>query len=94
MKLPILQTLQIDFCSFLKRFFRKKTIDNTDDLLGAYLMLQEAVLVPHKAETEVTLDPGLCLPGLGQVQLQQVQVGAVPGIKWTMKCVLWSDIIY
>ena len=44
-------------------------------------MLQEAVSVPHEAESEVALDPGLRLPGQGQVQLQQVEVGAVPGME-------------
>ena len=55
-------------------------LDNDKDLLWADLMLQEAVPVPHEAESEVALDPGLRLPGQGQVQLQQVEVGAVPGM--------------
>lgn len=55
-------------------------LDNDQDLLWADLMLQEAVPVPHEAESEVALDPGLRLPGQGQVQLQQVEVGAVPGM--------------
>ena len=51
------------------------------DSLRTDLMLQEAVPVPHEAESEVALDPGLRLPGQGQVQLQQVEVGAVPGME-------------
>ena len=56
------------------------------NLLWADLMLQEAVLVTHEAESEVALDPGLRLPGPGQLQLQQVQVGAVPDTDQGIKC--------
>ena len=43
-------------------------MDKSEDfyLLRTNLVLQETVLVPHKAESEVTLDPGLRLPVANQ----------------------------